>query len=101
MSTLRVGDRDVRVSKALLDRLKKTPPRQMKSVKERIMKWAEGAAGVQSRPPHKRKGHPPPTRPLAPKGGKGQKPSRVADTFNTRGIPAHVLFRKRTPVARH
>ena len=84
----------MRVSKSLLDRLKKTPPRHVKSVKERIMKWAEGLADVQSRPPHKRKG-PPPTRPVAPKAGRGQKPSRTTHTIKASGTPARVLFRKR------
>ena len=94
---VRVGDRDVRMSHELLERLKKTPARHVKSVKERIMKWAE--ADIAKRPP-KPKGHPPPTRPAAPKPGKGlkgQKKSRVARKF----IPAHVLFRKQHPIERH
>ena len=95
MSTVRIEGRDVRVSQELLDRLRKTPKCHVRSVKERIVKWA-----AEKRPPRKPSGHTPPTRPVAPKGGKGSKASRSAQTCNKGRVPAHVLFRKRHPIAR-
>ena len=92
MSTIRIGNRDVRVSQDLLNRLKKTPKSKVKTVREQILQWAkkEGAPKVPR----------PPTRPKDPKDPTPGKASRRM--YQSRkpcsSIPAHVLFRKQYPI---
>ena len=96
MSTIRIGNRDVRVSQDLLNRLKKTPKSQVKTVREQILQWAKngGASGPNvPRPPK------PPTRPRDPTPGKAsRRMCQSRKPFNS--IPAHVLFRKQYPIDR-
>ena len=89
MSTIRVGGRDVRVSLELMSRLKKTPKSQVKTTRDRILKWAGDAT-----PPK------PVTRPRDPTPGKAfhRRAPGVRKPFNS--IPAHVLFRKHHPIDR-
>ena len=89
MSTIRVGGRDVRVSLELMSRLKKTPKSQVKTTRDRILKWA-GDAG----PPK------PVARPRDPTPGKAiyRRAPGTRKPFNP--IPAHVLFRKHYPIDR-
>lgn len=91
MSTVRIGNRDVRVSQEVLDRLKKTPKSQIKTVRDRILKWAK--KGVPKTPKN-------PTRPKDPTPGKSSRktPDRKAP-FHSK-IPKHVLFRKQHPIDR-
>ena len=90
MSTVRIGNRDVRVSQDVLDRLKKTPKSQIKTVRDRILKWAK--KGVPKTPKN-------PTRPKNPIPGKTSRKTPDRKTFHS-NIPAHVLFRKQHPIDR-
>ena len=95
MSTVRIGNRDVRVSQEVLDRLKKTPKSQIKTVRDRIIKWAK--KGVPKNPvtPKTPKN---PTRPKDPIPGKtSRKTPGRKNSFHS-NIPAHVLFRKQYPI---
>ena len=96
MSTIRIGNRDVRVSQDLLNRLKKTPKSQVKTVREQILQWAKkgGASGPKVPKPPK-----PPTRPTDSTPGKAsRRTDRSQKPFTA--IPAHVLFRKHYPIDR-
>ena len=93
MSTIRIGNRDVRVSQDLLNRLKKTPKSKVKTVREQILQWAkkEGAPKVPR----------PPTRPKDPTPGKASRRMyQSREPFSRKTIPAHVLFRKHYPIDR-
>jgi hypothetical protein len=94
MSTIRIGNRDVRASQDLLNRLKKTPKSQVKTVREQILQWAKkgGASGPKVPKPPK-----PPTRPTDSTPGKASRRTyRSQKPFTA--IPAHVLFRKQYPI---
>lgn len=97
MSLVRIGGRDVRVSQEVLDRLKKTPKSQMKTVRDRIIQWAKKGTPKTPKTPKT------PTRPKDPTPGKtSQKVSLTPDRKNSlhSNIPAHVLFRKQHPIDR-
>lgn len=93
MSTVRIGGRDVRVSQEVLDRLKKTPKSQIKTVRDRIVQWAKKGAPKTPRAPKT------PTRPKDPTPGKTARP-RLKPPRAKHNIPAHVLFRKQHPIDR-
>jgi hypothetical protein len=97
MSTVRIGNRDVRVSQEVLDRLKKTPKSQIKTVRDRILKWAKKGVPKAPNTPKSPKN---PTRPKDPIPGKSSRktPDRKAP-FHSK-IPPHVLFRKQHPIDR-
>ena len=77
------------MSLELMSRLKKTPKSQVKTTRDRILKWAGDA-----KPPK------PVTRPRDSTPGKAfhRRAPGVRKPFNS--IPAHVLFRKHHPIDR-
>ena len=94
MSTVRIGNRDVRVSQEVLDRLKKTPKSQIKTVRDRIIRWAKKGTPTTPKTPKT------PTRPKDPTPGKtSHKAPDRKRSFHS-NVPAHVLFRKQHPIDR-
>ena len=89
--SVNIDGREVRVSQEVVDRLKKTPKGQIKTVRERILQWAK--KGKTPKTPTR------PNKPKDPTPGKASRP-RFKPPRAKHNIPAHVLFRKRHPIDR-